>query len=972
MNTVKNIIKNKNIKVVSFDIFDTLIERPCLYPTDIFSLLNSKKNKINNKDFYDIRIKIEKEIIENGNNNANIYEIYDFLANKYNLSKDKKEYLLNLEIELEYNILTERKIIKELYNLALSENKKIICVSDMYLPSDIIKNILTKNGYKDIDKIYMSCELKKRKDDSSLFKYVLAEEKVASHEMLHIGDNIISDFHTPLALGIIGYHIPSSSNYFFNSKTTKEFASIYSDNDKYSPSERVLLGFFINRFMENKNSIKENILFASQYSIGYNILGPFLFSLCLFIMNNKDIQNNYSCVHFASRDGYLPMKAYDILTENDKNYLKSKYIYCGRRAYDISNYEGDILEYLLKDKENKSYHYKLKDLFIYKIGNEFTDILEKDGFDLDTLYVDDYNNNSTIIKNIINKYSDNIKDILNKKNINARDYYNNAISFNNRRALIFDIGYSGSISNCIGKLTNKKIDKIYVWQTDSNKKIDKSNNTKTYSMYNSMLNLTNINNAVHILFEELLSPLEKSCIGFVKKGKKLFDIRFDDSEIFSNEMKQDLQTIQNACIDFIKDLYYLLGKYKNSFRFITDNLFVKSADYIYNSKTDISIRNFKNICFIDKAFRSETLSLLQKLKYQENCFYKSKFLERNLIVDNIQDSIEIGDKKIAIHIHVFYMHILYEIIDYLKELPIEFDLLISAPTEEVKNQCYVLLNNSILPKSNKVIIKKTINRGRDIAPWLISFKEEQNNYDYVCHIHTKNSIYTDFRYDWRNYLYRNLICKNSIKDIIKLFEYNDNLGIIFPPIYYKLFNTFLNYNRYGMYKTDINNIYMILNKLDIKLYDIESEIIFSAGTMLWYRPNALKKLFDLNLSYDDFEKEPIENSGTLAHAIERLFHFITSDAGYKTLCYLNREEIVDFYFNKIYLEPINVPYVCQLNNNQQIPWFTLFGISNNRDILRIVIFGININIKMTPEKIKKLSRWIPVRKWRDKFRNKFK
>ena len=52
-------------------------------------------------------------------------------------------------------------------------------------------------------------------------------------------------------------------------------------------------------------------------------------------------------------------------------------------------------------------------------------------------------------------------------------------------------------------------------------------------------------------------------------------------------------------------------------------------------------------------------------------------------------------------------------------------------------------------------------------------------------------------------------------------------------------------------------------------------------------------------------------------------------------------------------------------------WWTLFGISNNNEYLRLTLFGIRISIKMNKEKVNKLAWFIPVKKWRDNFRNKF-
>ena len=52
-------------------------------------------------------------------------------------------------------------------------------------------------------------------------------------------------------------------------------------------------------------------------------------------------------------------------------------------------------------------------------------------------------------------------------------------------------------------------------------------------------------------------------------------------------------------------------------------------------------------------------------------------------------------------------------------------------------------------------------------------------------------------------------------------------------------------------------------------------------------------------------------------------------------------------------------------------WFTLFGISNNKEYIRIVIFGIKLTLKINKSIISKISWWIPIKKLRENFRNKF-
>lgn len=53
-------------------------------------------------------------------------------------------------------------------------------------------------------------------------------------------------------------------------------------------------------------------------------------------------------------------------------------------------------------------------------------------------------------------------------------------------------------------------------------------------------------------------------------------------------------------------------------------------------------------------------------------------------------------------------------------------------------------------------------------------------------------------------------------------------------------------------------------------------------------------------------------------------------------------------------------------------WIKLFGIYSNDKVLQIVIFGIQINISIDYTKRRDLGRLIPIKKWRDRFREKFR
>ena len=89
------------------------------------------------------------------------------------------------------------------FNKVKESGKKIIIISDMYLKSDTVRLILTNGGYNlDGVNVYVSSEYVKTKRTGSLFKTVLSLENVAPHNIIHIGDNLRSDWFRPKLIGM--------------------------------------------------------------------------------------------------------------------------------------------------------------------------------------------------------------------------------------------------------------------------------------------------------------------------------------------------------------------------------------------------------------------------------------------------------------------------------------------------------------------------------------------------------------------------------------------------------------------------------------------------------------------------------------------------------------------------------------------------------------------------------------------------
>ncbi|MGG0814138.1 rhamnan synthesis F family protein [Paenibacillus alvei] len=218
--------------------------------------------------------------------------------------------------------------------------------------------------------------------------------------------------------------------------------------------------------------------------------------------------------------------------------------------------------------------------------------------------------------------------------------------------------------------------------------------------------------------------------------------------------------------------------------------------------------------------------------------------------------------KIAIQLHLFYIDLIDEFIEYLSNMPFCFDLYVSITEREEKE--FVSGKLSSIQCVERCVVEVVANRGRDVAPLVVTFADDLLKYDYICHLHTKKSLYTGNEQTlWRKHLLDNLIGSTlNIQKIFSLFSRYPELGILYPETvgfipYWA--HTWLENKGTGQ---------ELFNRMNIKPND-SNYLDYPAGTMFWARVEAIKPLLSLNLTIDDFPKENKQTDGTMAHAIER-------------------------------------------------------------------------------------------------------
>lgn len=306
--------------IVSFDIFDTLLMRLVYEPHDIFDLveIQAKKSNIYSGQFKEERIRAEISLISTI---PTLEEIYTEIRNFTHLDKETIDKLMNLEIEIERKLLIPRKKVVELFQYAKELGKKLYIITDMYLPTVLLKDILESNGIEGYIKIFNSCDYHKPKVNGLYKEFaneVLNSPTNQGKKCLHIGDYELADGECPKIEGIDSHIIEKGVSIFEKSQ--------FGELRQYMSgiNERLLVGMWIGKILNNPFCIRENkIVIDDKNSLTWAGVGTLLSVLVEWLRVQKE--NSKKKVLLSSRDGWLIKK----ILENDDDF---SYFYTSRLA----------------------------------------------------------------------------------------------------------------------------------------------------------------------------------------------------------------------------------------------------------------------------------------------------------------------------------------------------------------------------------------------------------------------------------------------------------------------------------------------------------------------------------------------------------------------------------------------------------------------------------------------------------------
>ncbi|BCH27053.1 hypothetical protein MesoLjLb_68380 [Mesorhizobium sp. L-8-3] len=299
-----------SIHILSLDCFDTLLWRKTATPEDVFAVLANNPVARSLGVTPDQRVRAaarayRANLLEKDSGEIDLADVYRHFAS---LSGEERELLAEAEIQTEMNVCFAFWPYVELIRQAHARGIKIIIVSDMYLREGQLRRLLARHlppdAMKAISKVYCSVDYGTPKSDA-LFQVVIKECGVFASQILHIGDNGISDAQVPRKLGIRALHFVAFDRKVTDFLRLQHAASSLIVMEEAAPEAVVVPRYSPFRPVFSAEDLHPN---APETVIGYLSFGPVLYAYARFLMDEVEAleqRGQRVRVLFLLRDAYL-------------------------------------------------------------------------------------------------------------------------------------------------------------------------------------------------------------------------------------------------------------------------------------------------------------------------------------------------------------------------------------------------------------------------------------------------------------------------------------------------------------------------------------------------------------------------------------------------------------------------------------------------------------------------------------------
>ncbi len=267
------------------------------------------------------------------------------------MSADAVSRLQQLEESVERASVAARPVVVEMLQFALSQGKRVVLASDMFLPLPVVESMLATHRISGWHALYLSSDIGLRKDTGDLYRHILMREQVTPDQILMIGDNEHSDVQIPGDMGIKVWHVMRPVE--LAQSVARLGPLVKQAMNSNNLNEELTLGLLVRAnlapvFYPQFSS--RDLVPPTYHALGYTVLGPLVLSFVQWLAQQASADSTQR-LYFLSREGEFLKKVYDIWVPHADAAPPSEYLVLSRRAVTVPMIGGiDDIESLARTR----------------------------------------------------------------------------------------------------------------------------------------------------------------------------------------------------------------------------------------------------------------------------------------------------------------------------------------------------------------------------------------------------------------------------------------------------------------------------------------------------------------------------------------------------------------------------------------------------------------------------------------------
>lgn len=234
---------------------------------------------------------------------------------------------------LEARLLQPRRAVIAAATQLQQRGTRLVALSDMYLDSTLLQQILPPEASALPAAWYVSCETGWRKDADSAWKKVPDIEKIDTSQWLHVGDNEHGDIQRPQMHKLLTpVHVLRPSALLDVVPALRPLRPPLGAATRWQ--DQLWLGLLANRFADLADRQPETLMplpTLSPASLGYVVIGPLIFDYLAWLVRMAK-QTDIETILFLSREGYLLEQAFQLVKQTSRRLTSFMASICSHRG----------------------------------------------------------------------------------------------------------------------------------------------------------------------------------------------------------------------------------------------------------------------------------------------------------------------------------------------------------------------------------------------------------------------------------------------------------------------------------------------------------------------------------------------------------------------------------------------------------------------------------------------------------------